>query len=219
MSDRKPTVLIADDHRMLAEAFERILAENYEVIGKVADGRELIDAAVRLKPDVIVLDISMPRLNGLDAARKLGKLLPETAMVVVTMHADPQVAAEARRAGIAGFVTKSAAASELRAAVEAALAGRSYLTPLMPADQVEVAFRRASKRDGSRLTPRQREVLQLLAEGRVMKQVAAELGLSVRTVAHHKYKIMDEQGIDSNTGLVQLAIEERLIAGPPGTAH
>jgi DNA-binding NarL/FixJ family response regulator len=212
-----PTVLIADDHRMLADAFERILAENYEVVGKVADGRELLEAAPELRPDVIVLDISMPRLNGIDAARRLRELLPDAALVAVTMHSDPQVAAEARRAGILGFVTKSAAASELKAAVEAALAGRSYLTPQMPADQVEAAFRLVSKRDGSRLTPRQREVLQLLAEGLAMKQVASALGLSVRTVAHHKYKIMEEQTIDSNAGLVQLAIEERLIANPGGT--
>ena len=158
----------------------------------------------------------MPRLNGLDAARQLRELLPEVAIVVVTMHADPQIAASARRAGATAFVTKAAAASELRAAVAAVLKGEVYLTPLIDREQVHALLRRREKRAGARLTPRQREVLQLLAEGRLMKQVARELGLSARTVAHHKYKIMAEQGIDSNAGLVQLAIEERLIPGPPG---
>jgi DNA-binding NarL/FixJ family response regulator len=203
---------------MLADAYERVLGSGYEIVGKVTDGRELLERAPALAPDLIVLDISMPRLNGLDAARQLKALLPETALVFVTMHSDPQVAADARRAGAAAFVTKAAAASELSAAVEAALNGETYLTSLISRDQVHAILRKREKRAGGRLTPRQRQVLQLLAEGMLMKQVARELGLSARTVAHHKYKIMKEQGIDSNAGLVQLAIEERLIPGSSGGA-
>ena len=213
----RPRLIIADDHRMLADAFERILESEYEIVAKVADGRELVEQAHALAPDAIVLDVSMPRLNGLDAARQLQEIAPAVGLVIVTMHGDPQVAADARLAGARGFVTKSAAASELREAVAAVLAGSTYLTPGLDAAEVDARARRASKRAGARLTPRQREVLQLLAEGRVMKQVAAELGLSTRTVAHHKYKIMEQQGIDSNAGLVQLAIEEKLIPGPGDT--
>jgi len=216
MPEFHPRAIIADDHRMLADAFERVLAEDCDVIAKVGDGRELLEVAPTLQPDLILLDVSMPRLNGIDATRQLKELLPDVALVVVTMHAHPQVAADAIRAGASAFVTKSSAATELRTAVLAALKGETYLTPLVSRERVDQELRRTQKREGSRLTPRQREVLQLLAEGRVMKQVALELGLSPRTVAHHKYKIMAEQGIDSNAGLVQLAIEERLIPAPEG---
>lgn len=207
----KPRVLIADDHRMLADAFARVLGDDYEVVGTVADGRELLEKAPDLAPDAILLDVSMPRLNGLDAARQLREMLPNTALVVITMHKDPRVAADARLAGAAGFVTKSAAASELKAALHAVLAGGTYLTPLVPHDRVEQLMHRVGVREGSRLTPRQREVLQLLAEGKSMKQVGYDLGLSTRTVQHHKYKIMKEQGIDTNAGLLQLAIDEHLV--------
>ena len=210
----KPRVLIADDHRMLADAYARVLAEDYEVVGTVVDGRELLQVAPGLAPDVILLDVSMPKLNGLDAARHLREMLPDVPLVVVTMHSDPQVAADARLAGVAGFVTKSAAASELRTALAAVLAGEIYLTPLVSRERVDALLQRATGRRGTRLTPRQREVLQLLAEGLSMKQVGYELGLSARTVQHHKYKIMQEQGIDSNAGLLQLAIEQHLIDGP-----
>ena len=214
MSGTLPRVLIADDHRMLADAYTRILADEFEVVGVVGDGRELLEVAPTLTPDVILLDISMPRLNGLDAARSLRQVLPDVVIVVVTMHQDAQLAASAFQAGVAGYVTKSAAASELRTALVASLAGERYLTPLISHDQVEALMKRTTTRGGGRLTQRQREVLQLLAEGKSMKQVAFELGLSTRTVQHHKYKIMEEQGIDSNAGLLQLAIEERLIDTP-----
>jgi DNA-binding NarL/FixJ family response regulator len=206
--------MIADDHRMLADAFGRILGEEYEVVGTAADGRELLELARELRPDAIVLDISMPRLNGIDAAHALKERLPDVALVMVTMHKDPQLAAQARAAGAAGYVTKAAAASELKQALRTVLAGGSYLTPLIPEEQVRILRRQFAARRGSRLTQRQREVLQLLAEGLAMKQVAHELGLSTRTVQHHKYKIMEEQAIDSNAGLLQLAIEERLIEPP-----
>jgi DNA-binding NarL/FixJ family response regulator len=133
------------------------------------------------------------------------------------MHKEPQVAADALRAGARGFVTKSAAASELKEALAAVLSGETYVTPQLTRKQVDAFLRRTDVREGRRLTPRQREVLQLLAEGRSMKQVGYDLGLSARTVAHHKYKIMEEQDIDSNAGLIQLAIEKRLIAGPDET--
>lgn len=199
---------------MLTEAFTRILADEFEIVGAVADGRELLEAAPGLAPDLIVLDVSMPRLNGIEAARELRTLLPETEIVVITMHQDPQLVADAWNAGARGFVTKSAAASELVTALRTVLAGDRYLTPVIPKERVAELLQRSDSRGGSRLTPRQRQVLQLLAEGMSMKQVGYELGLSTRTVQHHKYKIMEEQGIDSNAALHQLAIEERLIDPP-----
>ena len=213
MTNNRPRVLLADDHRMLADAMTRILADDYEVVGIVGDGRELLEAAPRLNPDAIVLDISMPRLNGIDAARSLKEQYPDVALVIVSMHKDPKIVADAQRAGVAGYVTKSAAASELRSALATVLGGGTYLTPLVDQAQVNTHLRQATTRAGSRLTRRQREVLQLLAEGLAMKQVAHQLGLSTRTVQHHKYKIMEEQGIDSNAGLHQLAIDEHLIEG------
>jgi len=214
MASIRPRVLIADDHRMLADAFSRILSDEYDVVGIVSDGRALVEQAPQLAPDAILLDISMPKLNGLDAARELKSMLPDVALVIITMHGDPQVAANAQLAGASGFVTKSAAASELKAALKTVLEGGSYLTPLVSSEGVDKFLRRATKRRGARLTPRQRQVLQLLAEGLSMKQVGYELDLSTRTIQHHKYKIMEEQGIDSNAGLVQLAIELHLIDPP-----
>jgi DNA-binding NarL/FixJ family response regulator len=201
---------------MLLDALERVLSDSYDVVGRVEDGRELLESAPTLAPDVIVLDISMPRLNGLDAARQLKAQLPDVRLVVVTMHKDPQIAADARLAGVSAFVTKSAAVSELNTAVAAVLRGERYLTPQVSQERVDELIRKRQKRSGARLTQRQREVLQLLAEGHGMKQVARELGLSARTVAHHKYKIMEEQAIDSNAGLIRLAIEERLVSRPDG---
>lgn len=209
----RPRVVIADDHRLLADAYEGILGDGYVVVGKFEDGRRLLEDAVALRPDVVVLDISMPRLNGLEAATRLRELVPAARLVFVTMHKDARMAARALDAGAAGYVLKSSAASELLEAVSAVLQGDTYVTPLLSPAEIEAA-RRVPAREGRRLTPRQREVLQLLAEGKLMKQVARELGLSTRTVAHHKYALMREQGIDSNAELVQLAIAEGLIEPP-----
>ena len=209
----RPRVLIADDHRLLADAYEGILGERCQVVGKVGDGRELLTQASELRPDVIVLDISMPRLNGLEAAKRLKEILPEARLVFVTMHKDARMAARALDAGASAYVPKASAASELVDAVTCVLRGETYVTPRLKSSEIESA-RRLPTREGRRLTPRQREVLQLLAEGKLMKQVARELGLSTRTVAHHKYTLMREQGLESNAELVQLAIEEGLIAPP-----
>jgi len=209
----KPRVLLADDHQMFLEAFEGLLSADYEIVGKVGDGRELLEVAPRLEPDVIVLDISMPRLNGLDAARQLMERMPDVRLVFLTQHREPAMAAKALMAGAMGYLLKSSAVSELHEAVESALEGKVYVTPLVPRDKVE-ALCSVARRDGKRLTPRQREVIQLLAEGFLMKQVARELGVTARTVAFHKYRVMAEQGIESNAGLVQLAIEEGLVAPP-----
>ena len=209
-------ILIADDHRLIADAYERLLDDAYTIVGKVEDGRALLARAEELQPDVIVMDISMPRLSGLEAVPGLREVAPAARLVFVTMHKDPRTAARALDLGAAAYVLKASAASELLEAVDVALRGGRYVTPLLRPSEIESA-RKVPKREGRRLTPRQREVLQLLAEGRIMKQIALELGLSTRTVAHHKYKLMREQGIESNAELIQLAIEEGLIAPP--TAH
>lgn len=214
----RPRVLLADDHHVILGALETLLESEYEVVGKVGDGRELLKVAPELRPDVIVLDISMPRLNGMDAARQLLDSLPDVRLVFLTMHQEPARVAEALQAGALGYVLKASAVSELYEAVASALEGKIYVTPLVPRDKVDALLARPG-REGGRLTPRQREVLQLLAEGLIMKQVARELGVTPRTVAFHKYRIMEEQGIDSNAGLVQLAIEEGLIDRTKSPPH
>lgn len=209
----RPRILLADDHTMLLDAFKRVLEPACEVVGSVADGRALLAAAPKLKPDVIVLDIAMPRLNGLDACRQLKQMTPETKLVFLTANEDPDLAVEAFQAGASAYLLKNSASSELFTAIEQVLAGKIYLTPLVTkGTPVGVFLRRDVKASGEKLTARQREVLQLLAEGRAMKEVADLLGVTPRTVAFHKYTMMEQLGLKTSAELVQYAVANRLVA-------
>lgn len=208
----RPRVLLADDHTMLLDAFRRLLEPACNVLGAVSDGRALLEAAPRLKPDVIVVDISMPLLNGLDACRQLQPRLPKTRWVFLTVNEDPDVAVEAFRLGGLGYLLKSSAASELFLAIQKAMRGEPYLTPLLAkGTPLGVFLTRAARRSPDRLTPRQREVVQLLAEGRLMKEIASLLGVTPRTVAFHKYSIMKQLGVKSSAELVRYAVQHGLV--------
>ncbi len=206
-----PRVLIADDHELLAEAFEKLLEAEVEVVGKVLDGRALLAEAPRLKPDIIVLDISMPKLNGLEACEQIKKIMPDVKLIFLTMHEDPNLAVEAFRLGASGYLLKASAASELFRAVQEVSRGRTYVTPLIAAGLLESFAQDPERRKVSKLTPRQREILQLLAEGNNMKEVAAILNITPRTVAFHKYRMMETLGLKSNAELLRLAIKEQLV--------
>ena len=208
----RPRVLLADDHGLLLEAFTRLLEPEVAVVGRAVDGRALVRAALELRPDVVVTDVSMPELNGLEAGRQIRQALPGVRLVFLTVHEDPALAAEAFRAGASGFVAKSSAASELLRAIRDALAGRRYLTPRVAGGDLRALPAPAAH--GSpldRLSPREREVLQLLAEGRAMKEIGARLGITVRTVAFHKYRLMAKLGAHSTAELGQFAARHRLV--------
>jgi DNA-binding NarL/FixJ family response regulator len=207
----RPRVLLADDHRLLREAFARLLEPDCEVVGAVGDGRALLDAAPQLRPDVVVLDIAMPQLNGLDAARQLLRVLPGVKVIILTMNEDPEIAAEAFRIGASGYLLKNSAASELLQAIQEVTRGRSYVTPLVTRELVESFIHpRGSGAKPTELSPRQREVLQLLAEGHTMKEIATTLKITPRTVAFHKYSMMDLLGLKSNAELIQYAFQNRI---------
>lgn len=207
----RPRVLIADDHGIVAEGIRALLEQSCDVIGIVSDGRELIAEAPKLNPDVIVLDIGMPLLNGLDAAERLKELLPAAKFVFLTMQDDANLAAAVLKLGAVGFVLKHAAASELLTAVSQVLGGRAYITPKLRAEnwaQRETRARQFSKE----LTPRQMEVLQLLAEGRPMKEIADILKVSEKTVMFHKYNIMESFNLKNNAELVLFALKHHVIS-------
>jgi len=206
----RPRILVADDHRMLAEGLRSLLEPAYELVEIVQDGRGLVEAAVRLQPDVIVADITMPLLNGLDAVEQLRRLGCQAKVVFLTMHKDPLYAARALRAGASGFVLKHSASAELLTAIHEALAGRTYVTPAI-ADLLDRLPDPAPDSDVP-LTRRQREVLQLVAEGHTAKEVAKLLYISTRTAEGHKVQIMKLLGARSTADLVQCAIRHGLIA-------
>jgi DNA-binding NarL/FixJ family response regulator len=204
----RPRVLLADDHRLLREAFTQLLEPSCEVVGAVADGRALLAAADDLRPDVIVLDLAMPLLNGLEAARQLRRTMPETAIIVLTINEDPDLAAEAIRAGASGYVLKNSAAAELIQAINEAMEGRSYITPLVAKGLVDSLARNAGHTEAPALASiRQREVLQLLADGNSMKEIASILKIKPRTVAFHKYTMMKQLGARSTAELVKYALK------------
>lgn len=209
-----PRVLLADDHTLLLHAFKTLLTPSCEIVGTVTDGRQLLAEAPRLKPDVIVLDMAMPFLNGLDAGRRLKELMPTARLIYVTVNQDPDIAREAFRIGASGYLLKNSAGPELFYAIEEVLQGRRYVTPLI-AERMEERFIQGSKRNPGifNLTLRQREVLQLLGEGHSMKQVAAILNVTPRTVAFHKYSIMQEYQLKSNADLLRFAIQQGTVQG------
>jgi len=196
---------------MLLDAFEKLLAPEYDIVGCVSDGHALIAAAEKLQPDVVVLDVSMPLLNGLDAGREIKRLLPRIKLVFVTMNEDVDLAAAAWRIGASGYLLKRSAASELHLAIREAVNGRSYLTPLVTDGVIGSLLRAVERKPAKELTPRQREVLQLLAEGHSMKQVAGVLNVTPRTVAFHKYRMMQQLHITSTAELIQFAIRQHLV--------
>jgi len=206
-------VLLADDHTLVLEGLRKLLAPHFDLVETVEDGRELLRKAPLVRPDVVLLDISMPLLNGIDAARRLRRLLPETRIVFLTMHDDPAYVTEAFRAGAAGYVLKRSAASELVHAVHEVMNGRSYVTPLLAKDALGAApgvrgVRGAAPCD---LSTRQREVLQLLAEGHTSKQMAEILNVSVKTVEFHRARLMERLGLRTTAELTRYAVQHGLV--------
>ena len=207
---RRTTVLIADDHAIVKEGLVSLLKEHeFDVVGAVGDGHELLDSARRLRPDLIVTDMSMPGPSGLDVLDRLKAERLNSKIIVLTMHRDAELATRAMRAGASGFLLKHSAGEELLTAIGQALEGRVYLTPALTKEVIE---RMSATTDASepQLTPRQHDVLRLIVEGRRMKEIAATLQLSVRTVETHKYQMMQTLGVDSTAELVRYAIEHRL---------
>jgi DNA-binding NarL/FixJ family response regulator len=210
----RPRVLIADDHTLVAELCKKLLETEFEVVGIVGDGRALVREARNLKPDVVVLDITMPVLNGLDAGQKVQESLPRVKLVYLTMNSNPEVAAEAFRRGGSGFLLKTCASSELVVAVREVLRGATYMSSTMPKDTINFMRRQEKEMVGEehRLTERQREVLQLLAEGKIMKEIGDTLNMTTRTVAFHKYRIMEVLGAKSSAELVRYAVRNHMVA-------
>ena len=209
----KPRLLLADDHTLLLEGIRLLLAPEFDLVGSMEDGQALLAAAKALKPDVILLDISMPRLNGIDAARRLRKLLPSARLIFVTMHAGADYVTEAFRAGAMGYILKRSAASELLTAIHTVLKGNHYVSPLVTRDALNLLIS-SSKPEGkfsNRLSPRQREVLQLVAEGRSRKEIAHILNFSVKTVEFHKAKLRHELNLQTVADFTRYAIEHGII--------
>jgi DNA-binding NarL/FixJ family response regulator len=207
---KKPRVLMADDHSLILAGLRKLVEAEHEVVGTVEDGRALVEAAQTLRPDLILLDISMPLLNGLDAARQLTKLVPESKLIFLTMHASPTYATEAFQAGASGYLLKRSAVSELSQAIKCVLQGQHYLTPLITKDVLDSVFKPSTGERGkpafTALTPRQREVLQLVAEGRGTKEIATILSVSVKTVEFHRSRIMQQLDIHTTADLTKYAI-------------
>lgn len=206
--------MLADDHAVVAEGLQALLEDSFEVIGVVHDGRALLEAAETLRPDVIVTDVSMPLMNGLEAIRQIRSRRPDAKVIVLTMHRDTQLAAEAFRAGVSGYLLKVSPGEELINAIREVAEGRSYVTTLLAKDLITLLMEAGGPAwgDGSALTPRQREVLQLIAEGRTMKEVASILNISPRTAESHKYGMMEALGVRTTAELIQYAMRMKLIA-------
>src|SRR5882672_5757870 len=207
----RPRVLLADDHELILGAFEKLLANDCEIVGKVTDGRGLVNADEKLRPEVVVLDIGMPQLNGLEAGRKIKQLLPDVKLVFLTMHEDADVAAEAFRAGASAYLLKRSPASELATAIHEVMQGRSYVSSLVTEGLMGSLMHVEEQRPSHELTSRQREVLQLLAEGNTMKAVAGVLKLTPRTVAFHKYQMMEQLHIKSTAELIRYAVRHHIV--------
>jgi DNA-binding NarL/FixJ family response regulator len=207
-------VLLADDHAVVAQGLEALLKESFELVGIVHDGRALVDAAETLRPDVIVTDISMPLLNGLDAIRQIRARRPDTKIIVLTMYQETQLAVDAFRAGASGYLLKVSPGEELITAIGQVALGRAYVTTLLAKDLITLLIEAAQKGStgDTPLTPRQREVLQLIAEGHTMKEVASILHISPRTAESHKYEIMHTLGMETTAALIQYAVKTKLVS-------
>jgi DNA-binding NarL/FixJ family response regulator len=205
-------VLLADDHAVVAQALESLLQKKFDLVGVVHDGRAVVDAAEKLCPDVVITDLSMPGLNGVDAIREIRQRRPGTKVLVLTMHRDTQLAVDAFKAGASGYVLKVSPAEELYRAIEEVAEGRGYVTSLLAKDLITLLLEARNQTKDEPLTPRQREVLQLIAEGRTMKEVASVLAISPRTAESHKYEIMKVLGLETTAALIQYAIRLKIVA-------
>ena len=211
---RLPRVILADDHNLVAEALRGLVASQFEVVATVCDGHALVTSATALKPDVIVADVAMPLLNGLEALRQLKQKLPGAKFVFLTMNEDPEIGVEAMKSGASGYVLKKCAASELLHAMHLALRGKTYVTPQIARGMQESFIRHPQGVCQPRsLTTRQREVVQLLATGKSMKEAASVLNVAPRTVAFHKYRIMQGLGFKTNADLIQFAVKSKIVVG------
>ncbi|HWC50953.1 MAG TPA: response regulator transcription factor [Nitrospira sp.] len=210
----RPRVLLADDHRLVVEACVSLLEPDCEVVGIVTDGRALVPKAIQLQPDVVVLDIGMPLLNGLDAGRQVKQAMPSVKLIFLTMNEDPDLAAEALALGASGYLLKTSAARELPEAIRTAVRGDTYVTSQASQQMIESFVQGNDRSTNGALTPRQREVLQLLAEGYTMKEAAGVLHVTPRTVAFHKYRVMQQFRLRSNAELIQFAIDQRITIAP-----
>lgn len=204
---KRTRILIADDHKMFAQGLQGLLEDEFDLVGIVADGQALVDAAHVLQPDIIVVDISMPVLNGLDAVRRLKDEGSSAQVIFLTMHVDHRLLAETFRCGGVAYVLKQSAGEDLIHAIRQVLAGHKYITPLIASEWVQDLAEQVDRTHKLTLTPRQREVLQLVIEGYTMKEIAARLGISTRTAESHKYEIMDGFGVNSTAELVQYALK------------
>lgn len=210
----RPSILLADDHAIVAEGLQSLLEGTFEFVGRVSDGRALVEAAKRLTPAVIVADISMPLLNGLDAVRLLQKEGIRSKVVFLTMHSDSNLVAEAFRAGASAYVLKQSAGEELVQAIQQVLGGRTYVTPLVANDFISFLVDSGKQPPKScfELTIRQREVLQLIAEGKTMKEISSLLGISTRTAESHKYEMMHALGVQTTAELIRHAVKINLVS-------
>jgi DNA-binding NarL/FixJ family response regulator len=212
----RPRLLIADDHAIFSDALRSYLEKNFEVIGQVPDGRALMNEAAKLKPDLVIVDVGMPVLNGLDAARRIKENTPKVKFIFLTMQDDPHLAAAALELGPVAFVLKHSAGSELLKAIDEVMRGRSYISPRMRSENWAESKARA-RQFSKDLTPRQRDIVQLCGEGRLMKEIAALLNLSEKTVEFHKHHIMVSFNLKNNADLVLFALNHGLIV--PSPAH
>jgi DNA-binding NarL/FixJ family response regulator len=212
MGNPKARIVIVDDHTLFAEACRTLLESQYDVVGTYSDPRAFLLDFLQVKADVAIVDVSMPRMNGLDTTREILRMNPDVRVIIVTMSEDPDIAAEAFRVGAAGYLLKRSAGSELTLAVREVMEQRYYLTPLLTRDLVgSLVHEPQGRKPLHQLTTRQREVLQLLAEGRSMKEAAAILNVSARTVAFHKYRMMEHLQVRSTAALIQFAVREKLV--------
>lgn len=210
----KPRLLLADDHTPMVEAFIKLRETEFEIAGTVADGFELLKAAPELKPDIVILDLNLPNLNGMEAGKQLKKMLPLTKIIVLAMSEDFEFAAQALRHWASAYLLKKSPASELARAIHEVLKGKTYVAPRVARRLLEEFLRDPSPDHEAHLTKRQKEVLQLLVEGHTMRQVAAMLDISARTVAFHKYQMMQEHGLKSQSDIVMFAIKQRVVMPP-----
>jgi len=204
---KRTRILLADDHKMFAQGLQSLLEDEFELVGTVENGQALVEAAARSNPDVIVADISMPMMNGLDAIRKLKERGVTAKVIFLTMHADDRLLAEAFRCGGSGYVLKQSAGEELILAIRQVVGGHKYVTPLLAKEWAEDFSKGIDGKRKLTLTPRQREVLQLVIEGCTMKEVASRMGISTRTAESHKYEMMEGLGVDNTAELIQYAIK------------